>query len=264
MTVRGIRAVALVALTACGNQTEDPLPTMVDEDDFGEFLAVETCRDAFDCGCPDLRWDSPTECLEQQRLRGDDTMFVATQNGLTYDAACTADIILRARSLECELQLPAEPTPEQVEAATCPQPCKPYFGDKAQGERCTRLGITVAVDDCGQGLRCGDGRTCVPLCDDQAPLPAGEPCLAGLEELGTCEAGTRCSMSQGVCEALPRLGEPCDGPCASGSWCDRSVPAPVCIDTLAAGEPCVLAESCQSGTCEDDSCTEPAALVCPS
>jgi hypothetical protein len=261
VSTRRIGWVLLLPLAAC--KSEPQLPTYVEETDFVQFLAVEACRDAFDCSCPDLRWDTPSDCREEQSQRRTDEMSIGQAAGLTYDGECVVEIILRARDLECEYRLGEDATDEQVTAATCPEPCKPYYGDKARGEPCSRLGVTVSIDDCAQGLLCSDERICEPLCSAQSPLAVGEACEAGAPEARPCTSGSYCNAQSLMCEVPPALGEACQDRCADGSWCDRAPESPVCVSTLETGEACVLGEACSSGVCEDDVCAPPAAFVCP-
>lgn len=256
------RAAVGLGLTAAVACTSEPgLPTNVDEEDFVSFVAVETCRDAFDCSCPELPWESASECRDQQSQRRVDEQTIARANGLTYDGQCVVEIILRARELECEFRLDEAATPQQLEAAACRVPCKPYYGDKPEGEACSRFGLTVAVDDCAQGLQCSQDRVCERICTTRDPLMQGQACE--VDGNVPCELTTFCDPGSLTCELPPQLSEPCEERCAAGSWCDRAPQTPVCVATLVTGEPCVLDESCVSGQCTDDVCAPPSAFVCP-
>jgi hypothetical protein len=130
---------------------------------------------------------------------------------------------------------------------TCVWPSMTCQPEGATGDTCTWSG------DCRPSLGCAANDTCQPY------LAEGSNC--GTTDT-VCVPGTSCV--EGVCRALPREGEPCDGDerWCLGSWCG----AGTCLEHLPEGagcqddEPCgpgsecVIAEGSDVGTCERTVC----------
>lgn len=226
---------------------------MIEEVEAPGLLASTTCKGLFDCACPERPFDDREECLGVLQQRGEDMASVAGSAGLVYDGACVSRLATVRHEIGCDV----------VEDAPRCIACKPYVGDGAQGQPCDKLGVTVDLDTCAQGLRCVD-RTCVPLCDAVPILGVGEPCRSGIEVFGTCEPGLHCDAETQRCEISPALGESCpDRTCAVEAWCDLAAePDPTCAERLPSGEACFLDEACESGRCEEGRCSELVPSVC--
>ncbi len=232
----------------------DPVVPVVAEDVVPGQLAAAVCRAEHDCECPTPRWPSREMCLEIERLAGEDLAALASREGLLYDGACAARLLERYDEADCDVEVDPE--------LTCAS-CRIYVGPREAGEPCDRLGITFALDTCGQGLECEAGR-CVPSCDDPPPLPEGARCTAGVQTLGACEDGLYCAVESELCAPAPQAGEACpDGVCAPSAYCDRSDPeAFVCVARLSAQEPCLVGLQCLSDRCVGGECAPEAAAAC--
>ncbi len=94
--------------------------------------------------------------------------------------------------------------------------------------------VTNKNRDCLDGNVCDYDRStgmwrCVP------PRSEGEGCVAPF----ACARGLWCNtMSGGICQSLPSVGEPCQTFCAGGAWCDRAASPHVCRPPGSAGDPC--------------------------
>jgi hypothetical protein len=246
-----VAAVSMSVGLGCGDGRSQ-VPSIVEREDAPRMLAEETCRSLFDCACPVNPYRTPEHCREVLELRGNDSDRVARLGELEYDGACVARQVTVRRDLACDFR----------DDEPC-IPCRPFFGTGAAGDPCEKLGVTVDVDTCGQGLRCEDG-ICVELCPRLPRLGGGEPCVAGLEVLGACERGLHCDAATERCVVSPVVGEPCpDGVCTQDAWCDRVVPGEsVCAEPLEEGQACFSNESCGPGHCERGHCVEPTPSVC--
>ena len=248
----GRRAAAVwLVLGGCGGGGLPDVPPSVAREDAPRLLADEICRSLFECECSVNPYRDGERCQEVLEQRGTDADQVASQAGLTYDGACVSLLATTRRELGCGVE---------ADEPAC-IPCRPFFGTGRAGEPCEKLGVTVDVDTCGQGLRCVD-RICVELCPTEAVLSLAERCAAGIESLGRCEAGLHCDAGTERCTVSPLVGEPCpDRICTQDAWCDPAA-AGSCATRREAGEACVLGDSCVSGRCEDGRCAVSEASVC--
>jgi hypothetical protein len=228
------------------------------EDEFVASNPASTCSVAFDCGCPDLPWPDEEACLELLALRIADTQTVAADAALRYDGVCVAQRLERSEAAACRTE-----DVDDLRDAACAEACKAYVGTVEAGGTCQRFGITVDLDDCAQGLRCGDDKTCVPLCETAAPRPEGDRCMAGIEVLGPCEADLFCDAVDGRCRVAAAVGEPCnDRPCAGDAVCDLGQEPRICVPRRDTGEACTNGEQCVSGRCVEMACAPRVALAC--
>lgn len=121
--------------------------------------------------------------------------------------------------------------------------CGPYPGVGEPCERdwgCRDAGAWCSVE--------GDARTGV--CASEVGV--GQGCDL---DLAWCQAGLICD--DGVCVALPGLGEACEGGCAGDAFCElplgTSEPAR-CVPRRADGEACLEWTECRSWACEGGVC----------
>jgi hypothetical protein len=245
-------AAVWIAFGGCKSSELPEVPPVVEREEAARVLAEETCRLLFACDCSVNFYRDEDHCLDVVELRGNDADWVAEGAELAYDGACVSTLATIRRELGCDV----------AEDGFVCLPCRPFFGTAAAGEPCRKLGVTVDVDTCAQGLRC-DGGICVELCPT-ATLGEGEPCAAGIESLGTCEPGLHCDAVTQACTVSPALGEPCpDRICTTDAWCDLTTPdGPTCTERREAGASCFLDASCESDRCENERCTAPEPTVC--
>ena len=251
-----LKWIAPLLLVAC--QPPEP-PPFVTEDEFIATRPETTCSVAFECACPDLDWPDEETCLELVTLRTADTQMVAADAGLKYDGVCVARRRERLEAAACQTEA------DDLLDAACAEACKPYVGTVEEGDTCQRFGITVDLDDCAQGLRCDDDKTCVPLCEPTEPLAEGDRCMAGIEVLGQCETDLFCDVTDGRCRVAATVGEPCnERPCAGDAVCDLGLDPRTCVPLRDAGEACTNGDQCQSGRCEEQEqvCGAEAAIAC--
>lgn len=221
-------------------------------------VAAAVCSAEHDCDCLAPAWPDRETCVDSEILRLQDSAVIASDHDLSYDGACVGLRVKAYADAGCDRDVALEP---------CALSCKPYVGEAAEGEPCERLGITVAVDTCAQGLRC-EGGVCVPSCALAHPLEEGAPCAAGIESLGECTPTHYCTPDTERCAPRPRVGESCpDAVCEADAWCDRSSAdagsnAGVCVARRAAGAACTVDTQCQSDRCVDDACTAVPASAC--
>ncbi|HEX2688062.1 MAG TPA: hypothetical protein VHN14_15645, partial [Kofleriaceae bacterium] len=174
--------------------------------------SVERCLDAFATRDCDATSQSnrvvPEACL--QAFRGT----------LHSDAACALDT--ECISLHCDIQ---ECSPD---TACCTSTCT---GDTAPVR--ARLGESCETSSCEDNLICDDATLlCVAL------KPADAFCVSPAE----CAFGLDC-LPTGTCAALPKLGDPCTGPCRDeGTTC--SATSHICVKVALAGEACTTSADC--------------------
>ena len=240
-----------VWLSGCGL---DPVAPVVAEETVPQQLASAVCRAEHDCECPTPRWPDRDTCLEIERTAREDIAALAAKEGLLYDGACAARLLDRYDVAGCDVE---------VDPALTRASCRIYVGPAEAGDACERLGITFALDTCGQGLRCEADR-CVPRCDPAEALPEGARCRAGVQALGEGEQGLYCAVESELCAPAPGAGEPCpDQVCADTAFCDRSDPeAFVCVARRSAEEPCLNGIECLSARCVGGECAPEAAAAC--
>jgi hypothetical protein len=243
----------LLGLSACGDAPADA-PAVVHEADAPQAVAAAVCSAEHDCACPAPAWPDRPTCVAAEVQALEDSSVIAAEHGLRYDGECVARRVQAYADAGCDRDVELEP---------CALACKPYVGDAERGEACERLGITVDVDTCAQGLACSAG-VCMPSCEMQAPLPEGATCAAGIESLGECERTHYCASDTRQCVPRPEAGDACpDDACVDSAYCDRSDPdGPRCTARRAAGAACSVDVQCQSERCVMDECAAPAASAC--
>jgi len=123
---------------------------------------------------------------------------------------------------------------------TCQSACR------ASGGSCTADG------DCCSGLFCYNFTyapwTCKPPQADGAFCTDNRQCQSGVCEDYQC-VSQRCASTGSTCSS--------DGDCCAGSFCDPGVYSYTyhqCTPALAAGEYCLRASQCRSGSCVDYRC----------
>lgn len=248
------RAAIWLALgSGCGDGGLADVPSIVERPDAPSLLAEETCRSLFDCDCSPNPYRDRDTCRAVLEQRGIDADMIALAAELEYDGECVSLLATTRRDLGCE-------APDDAPACVS---CRPFFGTGAAGDACEKLGVTVDVDTCGQGLHCVD-RVCVDLCSSIPIVGRGDPCTAGIETLGECEPGSHCDASTQRCAASPVVDEPCpDRICTSDAWCDLAAPdGPTCADRIEAGADCFADDTCESHRCEEGRCTNPTPSTC--
>lgn len=231
-------------------------PPFVEQEQVGEVLLASRCEIDLECKCPDLAFDDEPSCREARELRISDTIMVAEANELHYDGVCVAELLELREATACAVGLDIEEAEDR-----CLTPCKPFHGDVGDGDACEKLGITVDVDNCAQGLRCVDA-VCVPLCDAVVPIAEGEVCRSGLVDVGDCEPSHYCD-EDGRCAPATDIGSACDEvPCVQTAFCERTSMPPTCAAKLDGDEPCTAGTDCRSDTCADGRCVEVIPLAC--
>lgn len=233
-----------------------PPPPFVPQRDLGEVLLSSRCDIDLRCECPNTAFEDDEGCREARAVRIDDSIMVAEANELHYDGVCVGTLLELREAAGCTSALELEEPEER-----CLEPCKPFHGEVAEGEECNKLGITVDVDDCAQGLRCV-AAVCVPLCDLKPALEEGEACRAGIVELGVCAPSLHCN-EEGECARAADIGSACDEvPCMQTAFCDLTSTPASCAAKRDADEVCNAPGDCRSDTCADGRCAEVTPLAC--
>ena len=254
-----------------------------------EALSRPTCellRSVLACTSLYERATSPTECTAQSGCGGgqycDRTPGVcpgtcrdAPALGQACDgpcdgrASCVGGVCVAPRQIgdACSNRAGERCLPEHT--------CVPTGGPNGAG---VCRGPASAGDLCGGGAYCEAGL----VCSDRVCVvgaAAGESCSGGGEcALGhyclddvcvrSLLPGSSCAIDEecpdgficnGVCEALPRLGEACpDGLCFAGTCADGT------CELIPTGGACdrrrVIYEQCEEGSCDGDSMCAPLAL----
>src|SRR5690606_10184000 len=120
-----------------------PEPIVIDQADAPTAVAAAVCSAEHDCGCPIPAWPDRETCVAAEIQRMEDAAAIAAEQNLLYDGECVGRRVQAHADAGCDRDFVLEP---------CALSCKPYVGDAAEGEACQRLGITVSVDTCAQGL----------------------------------------------------------------------------------------------------------------
>jgi len=118
--------------------------------------------------------------------------------------------------------------------------------------RMGRNGPCLSAAECAEASICGFDPSCVDACCVGAcrvlaqPLAIGEACggSTACAEDSFCGFDPNAGVST-VCTASPKVGQPCDGPCATGSFCDYSGGTPVCRVPKAEGANCNGVQECE-------------------
>ena len=129
-------------------------------------------------------------------------------------------------------------------------------------------GACVTTAQCNEGLACIDG-TCgeVSACSRWQDCGELESCHGDQRSICTADVpdGSRCEWDydcvlpsfcnvEGRCTPPARAGEPCDGPCEDGSFCDAETLRCLPYPTARLGEPCLLSGPasivCIEGLCD--------------
>lgn len=249
MTRVSLLSIVLVACTASSAP-----PAVIDAADAPMAVAAAVCSAEHGCDCPAPAWPDEETCVAAEIQALEDAAAIAADHALAYDGECVARRVQAYDAFACEPEVAIEP---------CALSCKAYVGGAAQGEACERLGITVAVDTCAQGLSCEAG-VCVPSCEHEPPLPQGAACAAGIEPLGECEPELYCTPDTRRCAPRPVAGQPCPhDACAASSWCDRSAAdGPTCVAQSSAGAACSVDTQCESERCIEGTCAALPAAAC--
>lgn len=219
------------------------------DEDFPQRLAEAYCTQLFACdpvttctetGTP---YASEADCIagEQQALT--EARTAARDAGLSFDAQCVEDTIARYAAIGCDNIFRLAQRDRELFGV-----CAPYFGTIAEGEGPCEESVASGLSKCGQGLVCyEDGGTCVTgavVCDcddgfacEEGALGAecvpiltlGEPCFAGMNDLGSCGLEGVCWIEEdettheviSECRARAPLGTDCtDGTACSSYECD--------------------------------------------
>lgn len=244
-------ASSLLLVGACA---AEPPPRSIAEADAPALVAEAVCRAEHECGCRQPAWPDRDTCMEAEVQALEDAAAIAATHDLVYDGECVARRVDAYDDAACAPEVPLDP---------CALACKAYVGTVDVGAACERLGITVDVDTCAQGLRCEAG-SCVPRCDPAPPLAEGAVCAKGIEPVGVCEPALYCAPDTQRCAPRPAAGDPCpDDACLTSSYCDRADPAaPVCRARVPEGDACLVDTQCESDHCDEGGCAPLAAAAC--
>ena len=245
------------------------------------------CDAVVECSCDYPGGSNYDHCLQQLGVG------IATQSelndveGLRFDGECADRQVSEIGKLGCGVFMP-DPDAE------CQRPCKVWVGPMGEGATCTSVN---GVDNCHQGLVCGQG-VCVNPCAEPDLPAVGEPCASqfGCEEgawcddvrvplLPTCatlplegqtclgpEQGFACNVDlicdltdpdAPVCASLPGEGEECPtGSCAEDLFCDNTEVPAVCVTPPSLGDLCPQGLCAAPNLCEAGLCVEPRPQVC--
>jgi len=222
----------------------------VSEGDAAETSAEAICNAYRACDCGDIVGVSLVGCETGLEFSWQAREDRARELGLTYDGDCLAKRINAMADRGCAL-------PDTNAIPFCSgETCLIWHGTRAEGEECEGGG---SLSDCQQGLVCLG--TCQKPCANTGfDIAEGEVCRdVEAEFFGNCADGLVCDADDGICKALPTVGEPCplNVRCAEGLVCDTSSGSPICAEPLAVGESCILPLQCESRTCTEGSCAPP-------
>ena len=118
--------------------------------------------------------------------------------------------------------------------------------------RMGRNGPCLSAAECAETSVCGFDPNCVDACCVGAcrvlaqPLALGEACGGN----APCAVDSYCANDPNtsmptVCTASPTVGQPCDGACTAGSFCDYTGDTPVCRVPKAEGAICYGDHECE-------------------
>lgn len=262
----------------------------VSETDELARLAIAMCERQQACGCePDTeQWD-PANC-ETDHYEG--LLALANQSSeqetYAFDASCLRELAECWEQLECGL--PSDGTP------LCDLECAVHQLNLEKRANCEnepyRQGPAGYTSQCAPGLECLGGHG-YAICDDPAPLEAGEDCVDGalhrscgrelycageddgnnvceprLEEGAACERQAMCveglRCADGVCSPRVGVGSACERSedCTMGLRCNLT--EYICVAPYELGEQCRFSGEpmpCVEGNwCRDDRCEPELAL----
>lgn len=276
----------LALLIVCGiawSGLTSSCQTSVSEEDLLPTIAKDLCSLQQECDCQNGLPADQCEALVQAGLG---TFFVPPANAhLTYDPDCGGQIVDAYNDLGCDTL--TDFISDFVDEEDC-RVCKLYYGDKADGQECSQIEDT-ALDDCGPGLyclngKCGDpckvseeGEPCYIRCADGLlctyDLESGDATCKKAAQLGesceqtTCDSDLVCDSETLECAEPPGSGEPCFGSCADPAWCDTSDPDSanwICKDPQPNGASCEYDNECESLDCDSSTkkCNAEQPFIC--
>lgn len=219
-----------------GEITAQPVP----EDELPDATASAMCELIFGCSCENPGHADQPSCVENQTGELSEDQLAAQAAGLTYDAQCAGNLVAQAEAAGCATTLEFD----------CNSFCAAYHGDLALGSECTVVETQSTWSDCAQGLWCLNGTCEDPCFVQEGLLGLGEQCRDENGPLGTCDfsMGLWCDFETETCIALPGVGEECYGGeiCGVGAYCDYSSGQGLCAAVPAVGEACTYA--CAEGS----------------
>lgn len=258
-----IALVAVVFLTACGSPTPDPdrdgggsgadaggtAMGPVAEGEAPDVFARAWCAHELGCDC-NAEGEDFDACVARHTPAVDRRYQGWRDMGLVYDERCSERILREIDIRGCS----AWSAIARLGCAACPL----YRGSVARGAPCVQVSTGVASV-------CAEGLSCVTLpgatgftCEDPCELPsvfvvAGEACDPMSGDI-VCEPLESFCNTGGVCEAYPALGAPCPlGECSGDAYCDRDTGT--CLARFDRGESCADGTQCNTGSCDEGSCT---------
>lgn len=190
---------------------------------------------------------------EAEQLEGCERQVAAVKAGRrTFDAEAAETCMAKAGSILGKCQL--ENVEDIAEWAERNAVCMSIFkGASAEGESCSSPLDCMPPSDTSKRVDCRDD-TCVIL---TARVGEGEACSQS--QFIDCEEGLFCrtpspGLSDGVCEKVKAIGEPCDFPyqCESAGFCDGY--ASTCAPKKAVGEACDSSLECGIHWCIEGKC----------
>lgn len=243
-------------VAACGKGgSGDGNAAPVQRSELPSRAAKAICASLAGC-CKNEGFPFDTAKCESQHTTELAVDFDSRSNGREYNAEaageCLADM---KKTLHCGVALE-------------PPSCRVVFQGRSElGEPCN---VSQDCADFAEGLATCNGFTCVApprhaqageVCDttcienncislNGGPYPGQEPLVCFASDGLYCEGqpSTTGEPAAPRCTVIPKLGEPCAGLCATGSYCDFSTR--LCYAPKADGAICDFAEECESGVCE--------------
>jgi hypothetical protein len=256
--IRSAAILILMVMPACGEVDDDA--GTVSAGDAPESVAKEACLTYFACECDQITGEflSRDACELEVSATVQRAVDEGEQAGLTYNGECFAGVEAFYATLGCLSIADLLYAAGVAVAVEESDDCKPFHGDRREGESCTSLSITDG-DDCLAELKCENG---VCAKKESATLRReGEAC--GNNE--QCRAGLACVAVQlngeQACHELPGPGKTCLGVldlCDSSAYCDQVVKK--CASLPGAGKPCapspsyLMARCDPHSVCESDTC----------
>ncbi|MBN1611904.1 MAG: hypothetical protein JW940_35060 [Polyangiaceae bacterium] len=229
--------------------------------------------------CDELRVDRWPACSQRSGEREDGSDCV-------FDAQCQSGVCLGGMVPEYQLTCGQCVSPAPRNGA-CDEHTPCSMGQTCQESACVDIS-EPAPGSCGPTMPCPTGQRCaaghceeiveiveVVRCDDATPCPAGQVCHlstcvdplplgATCTRTTPCEEGFVCGIelapegedepTEGTCQPLPPIGEPCVptfvsmGACAEGATC-TSRPTGDCVALRQIGESCGYTQCVQGAYC---------------